>query len=87
MAIKKPLQQFVIPASEVCPALIGNIVQFAWEFTSKVSAVITGELRQISADGNDIHLNLTGTDETTGDLSEFTLAYGAPLTVNPENTK
>ncbi|MDJ0403922.1 hypothetical protein QNA23_10555 [Rhodococcus erythropolis] len=84
---RKPLEPFTIPASEVCPALIGNIVQFAWDFDSKVSAVVTGELRQISADGNDIHLNLTGAEESTGDLSEFSLAYGAPVTVNPAVVK
>lgn len=85
---RKPLDPLIVPASELCPALIGSVVQFSWLFRhSQVSAVVTGELRQLSADGNEIHVNLTSPVEPTGDLSEFGLAYGEPVTVNPAVVK
>jgi hypothetical protein len=64
---------------------IGSTVRFNWRMRSGVHAVVTGELRQIYYTAADIILNLSsGADTDGGELSEFVLEPGTPITVNPE---
>lgn len=62
-----------IRAAQLCWDHIGSQVQFVWFYPhSNVRSTILGELRQLSWNGNEIYISVTG-DDSTGDIEEFTL--------------
>jgi hypothetical protein len=68
-------------ASSLCADDIGAIVVFSWAFPSGVVARVTGELRQVSHDGNGTAVDLTSPVDRDGGLEQFELPHTAAVTI------
>lgn len=56
---------------------IGTYIRFPWKSKEgQLHLIVTGELRQISYNSSEVHLNLVGISHEYGDLEEFTFPSG-----------
>ncbi|AXH47421.1 hypothetical protein SEA_HANGMAN_57 [Mycobacterium phage Hangman] len=68
-----------IRADELRPADIGQTIRFRqWDNNTEIARVLTGELRQLSANGGEIHICIGLGAET-----EETLFNDQPVTLRP----
>lgn len=70
-----------IKAGELTVEHIDSVIEFFFTYSvSNVLAKISGELRQISHDGNGTTIEITGWPER-GELLEFQLGHDTPIEV------
>ncbi|QQV92951.1 hypothetical protein SEA_MUDSLIDE_57 [Mycobacterium phage Mudslide] len=68
-----------IRADELRPADIGQTIRFRqWDNNTEIARVLTGELRQLSANGGEIHICIG-----LGASTEETLFNDQPVTLRP----
>lgn len=75
------MSEKILFAEELHGQHLGREVEFGWHFPhSRVSATVIGELREVSHDGHDVTVWLTGQDAPAGAKTEFTLEPGRLVT-------
>lgn len=86
MRLQPPKRRTAIPNTykfgDLHAGLIGSDVTFEWVYPhSGVEARLTGELRQIYHNGAETTVNITGRENSTGDLEEFTFDHSSVVDV------